>query len=902
MLKTSLTTLGGAIRSGLCPACQNNYPFLGPVPDEEEPTANATIGGTYTGDVYEDGTLQATGILTVTDPDPGEDAFIAQVDTATSCGTFNVDTAGNWTYDLDNTNQTVQDLLTGQALLEQIVVNTVDGTAELVEITIHGADEGSIVYDELPANYTITPLLESLCITIDFTGENDSANIRYRKSGTSTWYQSLPTYFNPGVVVNAGVQPITGDIATAIFYLDEGTDYDVEVTATIDSVQQPTEIYQATTRTFPTIGTTINLSSIYSGTGGINAAAIPDGTANAWTKVVGDISADGGHDINIEETLFMNGKEYIVFEGLNIKGGYYYGIRLYAGAHFWFKDCEFHENGRAPVSYDQYGRSLDSQGRIIGDVPVADASLYLEYTPDVVIENCLFHTPRAPSGSWSELGGQHPQGSRAIFVHPEGKNAYLGINGQIVIRDSSLYGTNADRFNDLICTRHNGWRNGGFIRDSEIYRCDMSYTNDDIIELDGGQHLVSMHDCILKEALCVFSAIPTRWGPCFIFNNTLLDAEDTSGYSNGSIKEAGIGFGTDSTINKDFGVVNYFNNLIVTTKGRNLNAAQYDSQYSTWVNMQNNIMIVKDASFTDGGGSPGQTGYNMYYSSSGEIHADCQLVNNYCYNIGSGQALYKAGITSLAGFSEYFDQGEVNTTNAQAIYDAIHVTGDDTYALPIPSNLQLPNITRLDQSNNVVIGAGSETVGGTPAEPPATRNAVYLDGDAYIEFPPVTFTDEIDCEVEFRLSNSGTTQALLGGKNDSLTNYLVMNSDCTALYMNLGGVTRDLTGLSPLNNNQTNKVRWYRPQGGSVITTYLNDDMIDDGWNNSTNDGHIAYAGINNTPQNHLTGYILRVTPQAGVVSYSLDEGTGTVATDSIGTADGTIYGITEDNWDEIAE
>ena len=54
--------------------------------------------------VAEDGTLTATGTLATTDADATDTpAFTAQTNTAGTYGTFSINTAGAWTYSLNNT-------------------------------------------------------------------------------------------------------------------------------------------------------------------------------------------------------------------------------------------------------------------------------------------------------------------------------------------------------------------------------------------------------------------------------------------------------------------------------------------------------------------------------------------------------------------------------------------------------------------------------------------------------------------------------------------------------------------------------------------------------------------------------------------------------------------------------
>ncbi|WP_395612812.1 beta strand repeat-containing protein, partial [Allosphingosinicella sp.] len=102
----------------------------------------ATIGGVNSGDVTEDGTLTATGALTVTDPDSGENqvqAIAAGTAGANGYGTFEVLADGSWTYILNNGLAAVQALNDGQTLTDTILVTSQDGTdTETITVTIHG--------------------------------------------------------------------------------------------------------------------------------------------------------------------------------------------------------------------------------------------------------------------------------------------------------------------------------------------------------------------------------------------------------------------------------------------------------------------------------------------------------------------------------------------------------------------------------------------------------------------------------------------------------------------------------------------------------------------------------------------------------------------------------------------
>ena len=96
----------------------------------------------------EDGTLTATGSLATTDADGADTpAFTAQTNTAGTYGTFSVNTAGAWTYSLNNTaaqvlagNQTVSETFT-------VTSTTADGESvnETVTVTVTGSEDAPVI-------------------------------------------------------------------------------------------------------------------------------------------------------------------------------------------------------------------------------------------------------------------------------------------------------------------------------------------------------------------------------------------------------------------------------------------------------------------------------------------------------------------------------------------------------------------------------------------------------------------------------------------------------------------------------------------------------------------------------------------------------------------------------------
>ena len=95
------------------------------------------------------GTPTATGTLTDTDVDNTPNTFTAVSSPTASdagYGTFTMTADGAWTYTLDNDNRAVQALNVCDTLTDTFKVTTVDGTPQVVTVTIHGANDAAIIF------------------------------------------------------------------------------------------------------------------------------------------------------------------------------------------------------------------------------------------------------------------------------------------------------------------------------------------------------------------------------------------------------------------------------------------------------------------------------------------------------------------------------------------------------------------------------------------------------------------------------------------------------------------------------------------------------------------------------------------------------------------------------------
>ncbi|WP_201863682.1 tandem-95 repeat protein [Microvirga soli] len=106
----------------------------------------AAIWGDLAGSVTEDGNSTASGILTISDIEPGEAGFQSMADVKGTYGTFSLDhLTGAWTYVLDNGSTAVQALREGEMKQDAFKVRSTDGTERTVAITVTGTRDAEMI-------------------------------------------------------------------------------------------------------------------------------------------------------------------------------------------------------------------------------------------------------------------------------------------------------------------------------------------------------------------------------------------------------------------------------------------------------------------------------------------------------------------------------------------------------------------------------------------------------------------------------------------------------------------------------------------------------------------------------------------------------------------------------------
>ncbi|KKB09800.1 VCBS domain-containing protein [Devosia chinhatensis] len=101
-----------------------------------------------TGDVSKtvsetDAALTITGTAIATDVDADESGFeAASGQQGTNGGTFSIDADGNWTY---VANSAYDNLAVGQSFVDSFIAKTIDGTEQLISVTIEGTNDAPVI-------------------------------------------------------------------------------------------------------------------------------------------------------------------------------------------------------------------------------------------------------------------------------------------------------------------------------------------------------------------------------------------------------------------------------------------------------------------------------------------------------------------------------------------------------------------------------------------------------------------------------------------------------------------------------------------------------------------------------------------------------------------------------------
>jgi hypothetical protein len=405
------------------------------------------------------------------------------------------------------------------------------------------------------AELTLTPTFESCSVYLPYETALD-CRISYKKTNESTWHQAYTPIYDIG----------KKEFRVSLVRLSENTDYQVkaEIYSGTNKVTEFTGSFKTWNSNVP-ISKTEDISKYKKG----NVYVIDKvtGTENGWIKITSSqVLQTDIENVNEDDIVVaVTNSQYVIFEGLTIKGGRRHGLVIYTTCNnMRIINCDISKWGRPVIGQTKGGQFLDKDGKEINH----DAGIYLHRTLNVLVERCYIHDSKSRTNAWSgtvELGNY--KGQKFSSSHPQGPNAiYLDqAKGGTVIRYNDLVGSQTHRYNDPVETSDNSYWDGGFNKDTDIYGNMIAFGQDDGIELDGGQCNIRTFNNRFEQTYCGISTAPNRQGPSYLFNNVVWNLGDSRTSTNVSVKNGG-GDRVDAELGQYPGRNFFFNNTFIAPK------------------------------------------------------------------------------------------------------------------------------------------------------------------------------------------------------------------------------------------------------------------------------------------------------------------------------------------------
>jgi VCBS repeat-containing protein len=263
----------------------------------------ALISGTSTANALEDGAAVG-GTLNVADVDTGEAQFQPLSNVAGAYGSFSINSAGTWSYAVNNALAAVQALVAGQQVNETFTVTSADGTAiQNVVVTLVGTNDAAVISGTASANAQEDGA--SVVGTLSVSDADAGQSQFQAQTGVSASYGSfsIDTAGNWVYTVNnasASVQALKAGqqvIDTVAVFSADGT---------------------ATQNVVVTITGTNDVATI---TGDSTAAGVEDGASVAGQLTVSDVDSGEAHFQTQTNALGLYGRFTI-----NAAGSWLYAV------------------------------------------------------------------------------------------------------------------------------------------------------------------------------------------------------------------------------------------------------------------------------------------------------------------------------------------------------------------------------------------------------------------------------------------------------------------------------------------------------------------------------------------------------------------------------------------------
>ena len=234
-------------------------------------------------------------------------------------------------------------------------------------------------------------------------------------------------------------------------------------------------------------------------------------------------------------TFEVSGAEYVLLDGMELTGvpGQRNVISVHDSKAVRIRGGDISEWGRTgtpdfsvyfeeKLKYKGRGSMYDESGSRIN----FDGAIVIgKGASEVVVERCYIHDSYTHTNSWYY---SHPSGSECIIMDCPDHST--------VIRYNDFIGSDGFCFNDCVEGARNFFPDGGFRQDADVYGNFMIFSNDDNIELDGGQKNIRVWGNRFESSYCGVSIQGCMVGPSFIFDNLFSGLQDEFGKSGQTIK------------------------------------------------------------------------------------------------------------------------------------------------------------------------------------------------------------------------------------------------------------------------------------------------------------------------------------------------------------------------------
>ena len=330
----------------------------------------------------------------------------------------------------------------------------------------------------------------------------DGSALEFRKAGDAEWSPAQ----------NLVLSPDKKELRGSIFRLREGTKYEFRI---FKDGKIETGRFTTKSSKVPIAKTIVLNNENFKG----YLKLTESGTEKGYIRYTAAPGTMLKADFKHKEAILAEKIRYVILDGLTIRGGGHHMIHLKDCENFRIMNCDLGSYGTARVPFEFPPEKTDTEHSrglhfVNGKYVQNQAPIAVYGGKNILIERNFLHDPLGHANSW-------------FYTHPWGPSGihYSKARG-LTIRWNDIIGSDHHRWNDVIESLGNNRINGGPNADAEIIGNYLAFSNDDAVELDGGQKNIRFSDNRLEGSYCGVSVTPCIEGPSYVFNNLWINPGD----------------------------------------------------------------------------------------------------------------------------------------------------------------------------------------------------------------------------------------------------------------------------------------------------------------------------------------------------------------------------------------